>query len=52
MPNARRAKPGTTQASASKAADNDWWSWVVIAVIFAITTAAVWLPVIVQVADR
>ena len=26
--------------------DNDWWSWAMMATIFAVSTAAVWLPVI------
>jgi len=28
--------------------DNDWWSWAIIAVIFLISAAAVWGPVIAE----
>jgi hypothetical protein len=30
----------------AQSADNDWWSWAIIALIFAISAAAVWGPVI------
>jgi len=33
-------------ATVAQSADNDWWSWAIIAVIFAISAAAVWGPVI------
>jgi hypothetical protein len=34
-------------ATPAQSADNDWWSWTLIAVIFAISAAAFWGPVIV-----
>ena len=49
MANVRRAgsrRKGKTVAVAAPA-ENDWWSWVTIATIFAVSTAAVWLPVII-----
>jgi len=45
MPNARRVKV-TNKPPAPHRQDNDWWSWAIIAVIFAISAAAVWGPVI------
>ena len=48
MPKAHHAKTNTSKRPAHQpvSADNDWWSWVLIAVIFAIASAAVWGPVI------
>ena len=48
MANVRRAdaRKNTKVATAAQSTDNDWWSWVIIAVIFAISAAAVWGPVI------
>ena len=34
----------TNQVAASP--DNDWWTWVIIGAIFAVSTLAVWAPVI------
>ena len=48
MPNVRRAdtrRKGKAVAVAAPA-ENDWWSWAMIATIFTVSTAAVWLPVI------
>jgi hypothetical protein len=47
--NVRRvdARKNAKVATAAQSADNDWWSWAIIAVIFAISAAAVWGPVIV-----
>jgi hypothetical protein len=46
--NVRRAdaRENAKVATAAQSADNDRWSWVIIAVIFAISAAAVWGPVI------
>jgi len=45
--NVRRADTRRkAKAVAVAAPDNDWWSWATIATIFAVSTAAVWLPVI------
>jgi hypothetical protein len=34
------------KAATAAQSDNDWWSWAIIAVIFVISAAAVWGPVI------
>jgi len=51
MPKARLVKASAREnaklPTVAQSADNDWWSWVIIAVIFAISAAAVWGPVIV-----
>jgi hypothetical protein len=46
--NVRRAdaRKNAEVATAAQSSDNDWWSWVIIAVIFAVFAAAVWGPVI------
>jgi hypothetical protein len=46
--NVRRvdARKNAKVATAAESADNDWWSWALIAVIFAISAAAIWGPVI------
>jgi hypothetical protein len=46
--NVRRvdARKNAKVATAAESADNDWWSWVLIAAIFAISAAVVWGPVI------
>jgi hypothetical protein len=31
------------------APDNDWWSWATIGTVSAVSTSAVWLPVIIGV---
>ena len=48
MANVRRvnARMDANVATVAQSADNDWWSWALIAVIFAISAAAVWGPVI------
>jgi len=48
MANVRRAnaRKDAKVATVAQSADNDWWSWALIAVIFAISAAAVWGPVI------
>ena len=48
MANVRRAdaRENAKVATAAQSADNDWWSWAIIAVIFVISAAAVWGPVI------
>jgi len=53
MPKARRAHvrrvdagKNAKDAPVAQSTDNNWWSWVIIAVIFAISAAAVWGPVI------
>jgi hypothetical protein len=40
------ARKDAKVAAVAQSADNDWWSWALIAVIFAISAAAVWGPVI------
>ena len=35
-----------TEGTVTQSADNDWWSWVIIAVIFAVSAAVVWGPII------
>jgi hypothetical protein len=46
--NVRRAdaRKNAKAATAAQSADNEWWSWALIAVIFVISAAAVWGPVI------
>jgi hypothetical protein len=46
--NVRRvdARKKAKAATPAEPADNDWWSWALIAVIIAISAAAVWGPVI------
>jgi hypothetical protein len=46
--NVRRAdaRKNAKVATAAQSTDNDWWSWVIIAAIFAISAAVVWGPVI------
>jgi hypothetical protein len=46
--NVRRvdARKDAKVATVAHSTDNDWWSWVIIAVIFAISAAVVWGPVI------
>ena len=48
MANIRRAdaRKNAKFATAAQSADNEWWSWALIAVIFVISAAAVWGPVI------
>ena len=47
MANVRRADARKNAKAATAAqSDNDWWSWAIIAVIFVISAAAVWGPVI------
>ena len=46
MPKARHVKANTNTAPAAQSGDNDWWSWAIIAVIFVISAAAVWGPII------
>ena len=48
MANIRRvdARKDAKVAAVAQSADNDWWSWALIAVIFAISAAVVWGPVI------
>ena len=48
MANVRRvdARKNAKVTTAAQSADNDWWSWALIAVIFAISAAVVWGPVI------
>jgi hypothetical protein len=47
--NVRRAdaRNNVKVATVAQSADNDWWSWALIAVTFGISAAAVWGPVIV-----
>jgi hypothetical protein len=46
--NVRRvdARKDAKVATVAHSTDDDWWSWVIIAVIFAISAAVVWGPVI------
>ena len=46
----RHVKANTNQAPTPNpmSTDNDWWSWAIIAVIFLISAAAVWGPVIAE----
>ena len=46
MPKDRLTKSGASKQAVPESADNDWWSWVIIAAIFAISAAVVWGPVI------
>jgi hypothetical protein len=50
MPKDRLTKPAASKRavleSVAMSGDNDWWSWALIAAIFAISAAAVWGPVI------
>ena len=47
MANVRRVDARkNAKVAVAQSTDNDWWSWVLIAVIFAISAAAVWGPVI------
>jgi len=50
MPKPRRVKADTNQPPATNSPavtpDDDWWSWAIIAVIFAISATAIWAPVI------
>jgi hypothetical protein len=48
LANVRRvdARKNDRVATVAQSPDNDWWSWTLIAVIFAISAAVVWGPVI------
>jgi hypothetical protein len=50
MPKDRPVKANASKQPApqpvAQSTDNDWWSWVLIAVIFAVSAAVVWGPVI------
>ena len=54
MRNDRRLTADTSSKGEAKSVamhtDNDSWSWIAIAAIFAISTALVWFPVIAGVA--
>ena len=50
MPKARRLKANTsnrpTPNTVATSEKDDVWSWVIIAVIFAVSATAIWAPVI------
>jgi hypothetical protein len=48
MPKDRLTNAGASKRAVpeSMSTDNDWWSWVIIAAIFAISAAVLWGPVI------
>jgi hypothetical protein len=46
--NTEQSTPAKGAKAVSTQPDNDWWQWAMIAAIFALSTAAVWLPVIVE----
>jgi hypothetical protein len=41
------ARKNAKVATAGQSADSDWWSWALIATIFAISATSVWVPIIV-----
>jgi len=50
--NTERSAPAKGAKAVSTQPDNGWWQWAMIAAIFALSTTAVWLPVIVEARGR